>query len=671
MKRSSIKDALEAQVLEEASRGTSCDRSRWKGIPGVRAKCGGHDPRGEALSDRVAEEVSFRPTAESGGVGNVCGSVRGGGSSACAGARGESRPGYLGACAGRRVTGTENGRPRREESQRGVVPDGAVASRAHTERSVSRTEVDLCPAGKPGRGANETGQWGTGLDAERRFGHTQSRQSRDFPGSSDRACEETGSRGTSLGLAKYHNHRSLERTDRRGRCGAQAFGTNRSYMPTTDVGSGSGARNGGAIRGGRRRRFSVLQRARARVIPGVDAWRAIERGSPTFDKHHEGRSAETALGADPSCVERLAAPAPRPDGHVGASRAGASRQDHRHRRARSQDGRNPFCYLAGRLRLRSETPNRGGRDGIASPVFGAPACPKLLKASRLSNIGCPKAVIALWWLRGTVQPMCRTHLAFSIATRRRTSTPAPLSANSRLRQLAVRPTERFPAPPAQRARRNRKTLPLTRSPLHSRHHSGLPPPSTSSRRTLSAAARPAGLIEIFFELRRPIGDTGDRNRRIETVEGGDVVPLWRGCRERGLADSRIVAAPVLDGKALGAPPGRIAITVIDRVAAPLAIVALPGHIGGRIAARGSARSAVRRGEDVDPNAGSWQRRGRRQRRKQSRMSGEVGQRQRRAGAADHHDVVRLRPLWPMPGPTDRRIVPAAELDEEVLAAGNV
>jgi hypothetical protein len=227
------------------------------------------------------------------------------------------------------------------------VPDGAVASGAHTERRVSRAEVDLWPEGKPGRGENDNGQWGAGLDAERRSGYTQSRPSRELPISCERACEEAGTRGTSLSLAKYHNDRSLERTNRRCRFGAQAFGADGSYMPTTDVGSGGGARDGGAIRGGRRRRFSVLQRARARVIPRLDAGRTIERRSSTFDWHHESRSAKTALDADPSRMERLAASPPRPHGSVGTSRAGASRQDHRHRRTRSQDRRNPFCYLAG------------------------------------------------------------------------------------------------------------------------------------------------------------------------------------------------------------------------------------------------------------------------------------------------------------------------------------
>ena len=239
-------------------------------------------------------------------------------------------------------------------------------------------------------------------------------------------------------------------------------------MPTTNVGSGSGARNRGAICGGRGRRFSVLQRARARVIPGLDAGRAIERGSPTFDWNHESESAKTALDADPSRVERLAASSPRSHGHVGASRAGASRQYHRHRGTHPEDGGNPVCYLAGRLRLRSETPYRGGRDGIGSRVFWAPTGPRFRKASGLSNIGCPEVVIALWGLRATAHSVCRRHLAFAFATRRRTSTPAPLSANSRLSQLVVRLTDRFPARPAQDPGRNRKTLPLTRSPLHSR-----------------------------------------------------------------------------------------------------------------------------------------------------------------------------------------------------------
>jgi hypothetical protein len=84
------------------------------------------------------------------------------------------------------------------------------------------------------------------------------------------------------------------------------------------------------------------------------------------------------------------------------------------------------------------------------------------------TVSCPEVVIALLGVRAAAPFRCRRHLAFAFATRRRTSTPAPLSANSRLRQLVVRLTDRFPTRPAQAPYRHRKTLPLTRSPLHSR-----------------------------------------------------------------------------------------------------------------------------------------------------------------------------------------------------------
>src|SRR5580704_12212734 len=68
--RASGKTRSKAQA-SEASHGTCCDRSRRKGIPGVRAVGTGSNPGGKTVADPTVERLPGATPTESGGRGDV------------------------------------------------------------------------------------------------------------------------------------------------------------------------------------------------------------------------------------------------------------------------------------------------------------------------------------------------------------------------------------------------------------------------------------------------------------------------------------------------------------------------------------------------------------------------------------------------------------------------
>src|SRR2546425_12467717 len=110
------------ETRKEASHGTSCDRSRWKGISNLRAEQRRPDRGRAAVSDRGAAGVSGEPSPESRRGRDVQRSIWNGGCGAVGWPRGARRT--LDPSAGTPRRGTPAGkRPSRcAGAPRGVVP---------------------------------------------------------------------------------------------------------------------------------------------------------------------------------------------------------------------------------------------------------------------------------------------------------------------------------------------------------------------------------------------------------------------------------------------------------------------------------------------------------------------------------------------------------------------
>lgn len=126
----------------EVSHGACCDRSRRKGIAGVRTRCGRHDPGGQALPDarvgRVLGDAADEP--------RDCGDVR---RVVLRGRpRRPSRPrdarggGDVGQDARRGRATDEVGQARRAQAERGVVQDRPAYP--YTWRRASRARARRC-----------------------------------------------------------------------------------------------------------------------------------------------------------------------------------------------------------------------------------------------------------------------------------------------------------------------------------------------------------------------------------------------------------------------------------------------------------------------------------------------------------------------------------------------
>src|SRR5882757_1599214 len=251
-------------------------------------------------------------------------------------------------------------------------------------------------------------------------------------------------------------------------------------VPVTNDGAWNWPDGIGTIRGGGGRDQTISRSAPAGVVSGADTRGKLELGTDATNRSDESRCAESPVGAGPVGVGSASVLQGRPDGRlVGRSRE-AEGQENRGDGTGAQIGGGVVRDVARRQRVR-----RASRDArsCGNPLNDTPrarvsASPREAQAassrSKAANFqkkgyadaGCPEAVIALRSERPDRQ-LSAGDLVRSIATRQRISTPAALTAHSRLRQHAPEPPKPQPAH-AGRKNRSRKTLLLTGQPLHSR-----------------------------------------------------------------------------------------------------------------------------------------------------------------------------------------------------------
>ena len=148
---------------KEASRGTYCDRSWWKGIPDLCSCERWNSARRREMADRFVEEILGPEAEEPCGRGELRGGIlcgRGGGGMR---ARGERGACDFGAGAGGGSARLEHRGSGCAKLERGFLSYGQIAGGPHPGKGFARAQAPLQPARKPGGGAYETRKWSSRL----------------------------------------------------------------------------------------------------------------------------------------------------------------------------------------------------------------------------------------------------------------------------------------------------------------------------------------------------------------------------------------------------------------------------------------------------------------------------------------------------------------------------
>jgi hypothetical protein len=241
------------------------------------------------------------------------------------------------------------------------------------------------------------------------------------------ACEGTQGGAAEPHRANARGARADEPSSYRSGSRARENGVRGSGLPSIDDGTRSRTRDCRAVH--RRARFMCTFRRRPRspVVPGTDSRRTLELGTTATNCNNQGRLQSCPMGARPGRLGRDTQPPHRSDGALGSARRRATRPQASRRRASAKDRRHPVRDLARWIDL-SAVPRRnvGARDRVVLfPSLARPLSPR---------DDCPEAATAIFRVR---QPEAGLTALARMRRRQRTSTNAPTSADSRMRQLAT------------------------------------------------------------------------------------------------------------------------------------------------------------------------------------------------------------------------------------------
>jgi len=451
-------NALKAQA-EETSHGPCCDRFGGKGIADLYPFGRRNDRGGRAAGDEIAGEIPVWAAKEPGGDGDVCRGVRRGGAGPVWRTRGGGGAGDVGAVAWGGTARDQDRRSGCSKPERGVMPDGKVAWGARPLPGGQGAQGDVLGTRDPDRGADETGERGTGMDAKPGVGNDPQRSPIDVSGPGTRVGQEPRPGGSGVPGAGSVEHRATHPSHSRSRRGARGRCAGRPDKQPAHDGSRRGTGDGDAIRRHCRRRDSVPRCPSAPVLSGTDPRREFQLRQKTAHRFDQSWCRQGQVGPHPGRLGGTALLQGRSGGPVVEGGREATGETYRRRCPGSSARRSPIRDVARSQDLR--------------PTLCAAPSGRLISVSAPADFLFSQHSgnrLSVGVDRGEAREgrlaLLADYLVKPIATRRRISTRAAKTADSRLRQSRFPPFTHLPL--SRLPARRRTDLLSTGQPLHSR-----------------------------------------------------------------------------------------------------------------------------------------------------------------------------------------------------------